>query len=155
MYPTIEADDILGIHASSGEGIAVSIDKDLLGVHGWYYNPEKNDEPYYISKEDADRWFCIQWMAGDSTDGIPGLWRIGEKTAVKLLDEWEQDQFYENIQEMYAEGKHSPENKYEVDDMALAMARCVRILQDGDYNIEKHEVNLWTPKLGYKKEREI
>ena len=43
-YPNLEADDILGIHASSGDAISISIDKDLMGVPGWYYNPEKNDE---------------------------------------------------------------------------------------------------------------
>jgi len=155
MYPTLEADDILGIHASSGDAISVSLDKDLKGVHGWYYNPDKNDEPYYITKEEAELWFCTQWMTGDTTDGIPGLWRIGVKTAKKLLDEWETDEWHKNIQEMYAEGKHSPENKYEVDDMALAMARCVRILQDGNYDIETKEITLWNPKLGYKKEQEI
>jgi len=155
MYPTLEADDVLGIHASSGDAISISIDKDLKGVHGWTYNPEKNDEPYYISEDDAERWFCMQWMAGDTTDGIPGLWRIGKKTAGKLLDEWATEDWHMCIQEMYAEGKHAPENKHEVEDIALAMARCVRILHDENYDIETGEITHWSQKLGYKKEQEI
>ena len=155
MYPTLEADDILGIHCSRGEAISVTIDKDLKGVRGWAYNPEKNDAPYYIDRESAERWFCMQWMSGDSTDGIPGLWRIGKKTAEKLLDEWEPEEYHDNIIALYSEGKHAPKNKYEVENMALAMAQCVRILQDEDYDMETEGIDLWAPKLGYKKKQEI
>ena len=147
-YPKLEADDILGIHSSSGDAISVSIDKDLKGVPGWYYNPEKNDEPYYISEEEAEEWFCVQWMAGDSTDGIPGLWRIGKKKAEKFLDEWDRDDWYNNIIELYTEGKHVPENKHEVDDMCTVMGQCVRILRHDNYNMETNEINYWCPKVG-------
>jgi len=148
IFPQLEADDVLGIYASSGEGISVSIDKDLKGVHGWLYNPDKNDEPYYISPEEAERWFCTQWMAGDSTDGLSGLWRIGEKTAKKLLDEWDSDEWHANIKEMYTEGNHVPKNAYDLNDMCEAMGQCVRILQDENYNRETNEIVHWKPKVG-------
>jgi len=148
IFPRLEADDVLGIYASSGRGISVSIDKDLKGVHGWLYNPDKNDEPYYISPEEAERWFCTQWMSGDSTDGLPGLWRIGKKTAEKLLNEWDQESWHENIREMYVDGKHVPKNTYNVDDMYNIMGQCVRILHEENYNIETNEIIPWKPKVG-------
>jgi hypothetical protein len=30
-------------------------------------------------------------------------------------------------------------------DFALAQARCVRILRDGDYNKDNNTINLWCP----------
>lgn len=144
----LEADDILGLGASSGEAISVSIDKDLRGVPGWLYNPEKDKKPYLISTEDADRWFCTQWMTGDSTDGIPGLWRIGKKKAEKMLNEWGIEDWCAEIEEMYKEGKHVPKNKHEVEDICSVMAQCVRILRHGEYDIKKEKVKLWFPELG-------
>ena len=146
--PRLEADDIMGIRASSGDSIAVTIDKDLRGVRGWHWNPDKEKDPMLISEEEAERWFCIQWMAGDSTDGIPGLWRVGRKKAEKFLDEWDYSEWHKNIIEMYEEGKHVPKNKHNVDDMSLAMARCVRILSHENYNIDTNEIVHWLPKVG-------
>lgn len=148
VYPKLEADDVLGIFASSGKGISVTIDKDLKGVSGWLYNPEKNDEPYYISPEDAERWFCTQWMSGDSTDGLPGLWRIGKKTAEKLLDEWDEENWHANIAEMYSEGKHVPKNDYEIENLCKIMGQCVRILHKENYNLKTEEITYWEPKVG-------
>lgn len=146
--PRLEADDILGIQSSSGESIAVSIDKDLRGVTGWHWNPDKEKEPVFISEEEAEHWFCVQWMAGDSTDGIPGLWKIGKKKAEKFLEEWDREEWHQNIIDMYNEGKHVPKNKHDVDDMSLAMGRCVRILSCDNYNIKTNDITHWLPKVG-------
>jgi len=149
VLPELEADDILGIYSSGGKAISVTIDKDLKGVPGWHFNPEKDKKPSYISNEEAERWFCIQWMAGDSTDGISGLWRVGKKTAEKFLDEWEYEDWYKNIVELYNEDKYKPKGKHDVEDIAKAMGQCVRILRDGDYNLKDKEIiNMWSPKDG-------
>jgi DNA polymerase-1 len=150
VLPKLEADDVLGIYASSGDAIAITIDKDLRGVMGWHYNPDKEEEPVFVDAESAERWFCIQWMAGDSTDGIPGLWRIGKKKASKFLDEWEKDEWYDQIRELYTEGKHVPENKHEVDDFCEAMGQCVRILSHDNYDKDTDKITMWTLKMGYK-----
>ncbi len=149
-FPHIEADDILGIYASKNTAIAVTIDKDLKGVQGWHYNPRKDTDLRYISKEDAYRFFCIQWMTGDSTDGIPGLWRIGPKKAEKLLDEWDISEWENNIIEMYGTDKHKLRCDCDIDypQIATVMGRCVKILEKGDYSIRNKEINLWVPKGG-------
>ena len=146
----LEADDLLGIAASSGEGIAVTIDKDLRGVPGWHYNPDKEDEPRYISPEEAELFFLVQWMSGDSTDNIPGLWRIGPKRARSFIKKWEGEDIYQNIINMYHEEKYIPKKTCDLegDDLAFAMARCVKILENGDYNSSTGKINLWVPKVG-------
>jgi len=147
--PKLEADDILGIYASSGKAISVSIDKDLKGVPGWLYNPDKDKKPYYISEDEAERWFCTQWMAGDNTDGIPGMWRIGKKKAEKFLNEWDPDDWYNNIQEMYSEEKYAPREEYDIENPCIAMGQCVRILRHDNYDMKKEEIKkVWSPIVG-------
>jgi 5'-3' exonuclease len=146
----IEADDLLGIYASSGKAIAVTIDKDLRGVRGWHFNPDKEKEEAYITPKEAERFFCQQWMTGDSTDGIPGLWRIGPKKAGKLLDEWAKKDWHGEIINMYTKDKHRPKDTCDLNDyeMAIAMARCVKILHSKDYNLKTKTIKLWEPIVG-------
>jgi len=148
--PNLEADDVLGIYASSGEGIAVTIDKDLRGVPGWHFNPNKEKEPTLISDDEAYRFFCKQWMMGDSTDGIPGLWKIGPKKADKMLDEWAKEDWEDEIMSLYKSDKHKPRknNDLEYPEIAIAMARCVQILTKDNYDRETDEIKLWSPKDG-------
>jgi 5'-3' exonuclease len=63
----------------------VSIDKDMAQIPGWHVNPTKDDFPRWVSEEEADYFLALQWLTGDSTDGIPGLPGIGPKKAEKLL----------------------------------------------------------------------
>lgn len=87
-----EADDLLGINAvQNGWGIA-SLDKDLRGVPGWHYVWQGKDEGvFYVTEEEADRFFYTQLLTGDRTDNIPGLFnRTGRKAMPKIkrgLDE--------------------------------------------------------------------
>lgn len=147
ILPNIEADDILGIYASSGRGIAITIDKDLRGVRGWHYNPDKEINPIFISRKEAYRFFCKQWMTGDATDCIPGLWLIGPKKADKLLDEWDKKDWEKNIIELYTVDKHRVKDDCGLGDpnTAIAMARCVKILATEDYNLKRKEIKLWSP----------
>mgnify|MGYP005817110959 CR=1 FL=1 len=151
-FDNIEADDIMGIYASSNRGIAVTIDKDLKGVRGWHYNPDKDKEPRYVSPEEAERFFCQQWIAGDSTDGIPGLWRVGPKKADKFLDDWEEDglEWYEEIMGLYEIEKYQPKDTcgLEPTELAIIMGQCVKILSNENFNLRTKELTLWSPKGG-------
>jgi len=76
-----EADDAMGIGAvQHGHGIA-TLDKDLDGIAGVHYNWKKRSV-YYVSPEDADRFFYSQLLTGDSTDNIRGLFK---RTGVKAM----------------------------------------------------------------------
>ena len=150
LLPNLEADDILGIYASKGTHISVTIDKDLKGVHGWHYNPNKDKEIRYVSKEEAYEFFCKQWMMGDSTDGIPGLWKIGPKKAEKFLSEWDKDDWEQNIIDLYDTDKHKVREDCDIPhpDIAIVMARCVKILTKKEYNLNKKQIKPWCPKSG-------
>ena len=146
----LEADDLMGMISSSDQGVSVTIDKDLRSVPGWHWNPDKEDKPTFISEEDADMFFYTQWMTGDSTDNIPGLWRVGPKKAEKILSNTPKEEWSSFILEMYKE-EQRPENKQidmDPEEFALAMARCVRILRKGEYDKDKGDIILWNPIIG-------
>ena len=139
-YDHIEADDILGIAASSGAAIAVTIDKDLNSVPGWHYNPDKDEEPRYISEQEADEFFALQIVTGDSTDGLPGLPKKGKTFFEKEIKYFDQEDWIQEIFWQYQEKGYDLE-------YLLSQARCVRILRDGEFDKTTGEINLWTPEL--------
>lgn len=82
-----EADDLLGIEQTKrkGEGILCSIDKDLMQIRGNHYNWNK-DIKFRINADASDRWFWLQMLMGDTADNIPGIPKIGEVKAHKMID---------------------------------------------------------------------
>lgn len=147
----LEADDLIGMMVSSGQAIGVTVDKDLRQVPGWHWNPDKESEPFEVTQDDADTYFYQQWMTGDTTDNVWGLWKVGPAKAKKVLDKTPKEDWDKVIMEMYQEEDWSkrPEEKRPLDmfrkDFALAQARCVRILRHGDYDKETCTINLWCP----------
>ena len=97
-----EADDALGYNAVlHGHGIA-TLDKDLDGVPGVHYNWKKRSV-YYVSPEDADRFFYAQLLTGDSTDNIRGLFK---RTGVKAMAATKEPlEYMDDPVEMYAHVK--------------------------------------------------
>jgi len=136
----LEADDVLGILAttpSNDEKIIVSIDKDLLQI------PTKiskdGETTIEVSEKEADYWFMMQTLTGDSTDGYSGCPQVGVKTAQKilgdhinvpLLDLWMR------VLAAYAKVGYSTAE-------VLQQARVAKILRNNDYNKETGEVKLW------------
>mgnify|MGYP003641490240 CR=1 FL=1 len=146
----LEADDLIGMMVSSGKAIGVTIDKDLRQVPGWHLNPDKEDDAILISKEDGDKFFYEQWMTGDSTDNIFGLWKIGPAKAKKLLDSTDKEDWDQVIMKQFNDEDWDKRPDLKKPDMskeefALAQARCVRILRAGDYNKKTKAIKLWSP----------
>lgn len=82
-----EADDAIGIEQYSAKDKStciVSIDKDLDSICGYHYHFVK-DSFYYVTLADANYNFFKQMLVGDTTDNIPGIFKVGPKTADKLL----------------------------------------------------------------------
>lgn len=76
-----EADDAMGMIQCTSDfpTIICSIDKDLDGIPGLHYNFHKNKKArgvYFVDEVEADRWFYKQILTGDSSDNIPGMYRI-------------------------------------------------------------------------------
>ncbi len=110
-----EADDIMGTLAVQAkekgiDTILVTSDLDLLqtindNVHVYalkkglsnieLYHPESFKEKYGI---EVDQFLDLKSLKGDSSDNIPGVPGVGEKTAAKLLQEYKTlDEVYKNV----------------------------------------------------------
>lgn len=84
-----EADDMCSIVAASCQAsndpyVVAHIDKDLNSIPGVHYNYDKKTW-YNVSVHEAEHWFFVQVLTGDSTDCIPGLKGVGEVGANKIL----------------------------------------------------------------------
>ena len=83
-YPTLEADDVLGILSQQYDMI-VSSDKDLLTIPGCVYSILK-DTVTTVTPEQADwNWF-MQALMGDRVDGYAGAKGMGAKRAARFLE---------------------------------------------------------------------
>jgi 5'-3' exonuclease len=82
----IEADDAVAMKMTEepGKYILVGVDKDLMQIPGWHYNPNKC-EKVYVDEFQAAYNFWTQMLTGDRVDNIPGLAGIGPKKAEKIL----------------------------------------------------------------------
>lgn len=91
METDCEADDGMSkaayefFRAGYVDYVIVSQDKDLNMVPGKHFNLPKNTL-YTVEPDDGLRFFYKQLLAGDSTDNIYGIYRIGMTTASKMID---------------------------------------------------------------------
>jgi DNA polymerase-1 len=134
----LEADDILGILGTRDpESIIVTIDKDLKSVPGNHWNPDKKEDGIVkISQDEADLFFLIQAIAGDSTDNYKGVPGVGMVKARRLLEK--EGATWQTVVDAYAKAD-LPESE------ALLNARMARILRASDWDEENNTVNLWNP----------
>lgn len=94
-----EADDLIRIWAEQCKKhdidyIICSIDKDLKCIPGKHWGMKKK-EMEIVSEAAALKHYYYQLLKGDSTDNIPGVPGVGEKTAVKLLATLSTEQEYQ------------------------------------------------------------
>ena len=100
MLPGVEADDVIGtgvlrwLSEGRGDAIIASTDKDLhcLIAHGalvWdHFKSEWHDDAWVRNKFGVapERLADLLALTGDATDGVPGVSKVGVKTAAKLLN---------------------------------------------------------------------
>lgn len=83
----LEADDLLTNRGYLNKNTVIcSTDKDLRTVPSYNYNISTRYSQR-ISKSIALYNFYYQLLIGDSTDNIPSPYNLGEKTAIKILEE--------------------------------------------------------------------
>ncbi len=136
--PRLEADDIMGILATGTKvvnPVMVTIDKDLRGVPGWHFNPDKEDFPVLVTEEQANHQFAIQWLTGDATDGFGGIKGVGPAKAAKILDG--EDDWWTLALSAYLDKGYTY-------DEAMAQARCARILRAEDFDAEARVAIPWS-----------
>lgn len=146
IRPTLEADDVLGILATSngaipGEKIIVSIDKDLKTVPGKLYNPNHPDDGVVdITEFEADLYHMMQTLTGDRVDNYPGCPGIGPVKAEKILTDADGDGGTPWERVVAAYKSHGATKKD-----ALLNARLARICRASEYDFKKRRVKLWNP----------
>ena len=85
--PGLEADDLVSVYHDPMKTVICSPDKDVLYQNRiCNYNYGKG-EMIAIDENDSLRFLWKQVLMGDSTDGIPGIPKVGPKTA----DTWLKD----------------------------------------------------------------
>ena len=162
VAPGVEADDVLGTLAgrAAAEGMDVVLvtgDKDMLQLVGdrvRVYDPQKGDTGKWYGPEEVEERFgtrpahVIDALAliGDSSDNVPGVRGIGEKTAKKLMARYASlEGLYEHLEDLKGKQKEKVEEDREQaffsrelvrikTDVALevAPAGCVRTEPDAD-----------------------
>lgn len=153
-----EADDLAGTFANEAKAetkvYLVTSDKDYLQLidenvkvvltKKGVTNTEEMDlksmeEVYGLTPE---QFVDLKALMGDSSDNIPGVSGVGEKTALKLMQEYKSlDNIYENIDEI----KGKLKEKLETDKMQAYMSQTLaRIVTDIpiDFNIEEFKLQV-------------
>ena len=85
MVEGCEADDVVAWYVRNG-AVGASADKDLLNTKGRWFDMYHSRRSYEkVKRKHADHFVLLQTLAGDSTDNIIGIPRVGMKTAENLL----------------------------------------------------------------------
>jgi DNA polymerase-1 len=156
--PDYEADDIIGTlskMAEEEEGAEIKIisgDKDLLQLVSNHttvditrkgitevdsYTPAFLDEKLGISPIQI---IDMKGLMGDSSDNIPGVPGVGEKTAIKLLKEFETvENLYEHLNEV--SGNKLKEKLEENKDQALMSKELATIFRDAPITVALDDIS--------------
>ena len=133
----VEGDDVLGILHCEGD-VIVSQDKDLLTIPGLHL---RDGELIEQTQYAANHAFFTQCLKGDAADNYPGLKGMGAVGAKKLLSSCKTEyEMWHKVLGAYEKAGHD-------EAFALQMARCARILRQGEYDLETNTPKLWTPPL--------
>lgn len=135
--PGLEADDVLGILATSkkiipGRKVIFSPDKDLLQIPGLKLDKGQIGE---VSEETGWYQLWYQVLVGDSTDGYPGCPGVGPVKADKIL--------MSVSPEEYPSACFNAYQKAGVQDTFETMVNVARILTASTYNFKTKEPILW------------
>ena len=152
-----EADDIIGTLSLQAEsdGFEVKVysgDKDLTQLSSKdttvcitrkgitdieVYTPQHIKEKWEIP---PDRIIDMKGLMGDSSDNIPGVPGVGEKTAIKLLKEFDSlEKLLESIDKV--SGKKLKEKLEENKDQAIMSKELATILREAPIEVTVEELN--------------
>ncbi|MEW6121285.1 MAG: exonuclease [Pseudomonadota bacterium] len=173
-WPGLEADDTLGILATSpetyaGKRIVVGKDKDFKTIPGFHHTVGDRDgsgrpKVREISLWEADRFHLIQTLAGDRIDGYDGCPGIGMERAERIIDaptrlrpepgvitrgprkgEKTIKWVAEETQDLWACIVTHYQKAGLTEAEALTTARLANILRADQYDRASETITLWTP----------
>ena len=152
-----EADDAISIRAhelfKDGKPyVIVSLDKDLDMIPGEHYNWVK-DIKYQSNPYEGLLIFYRQVLTGDNVDNIPGLWKVGKKTAEKILPTPAKGSMWWTSSEMYTAVISEYIRRLGKDDKETDKEYLTRVISTVTRNarllwLQTYEGELWSaPKL--------
>ncbi len=163
----LEADDILGTIAkrSEAEGMEVALvsgDRDLLQIASDHIKiriPKTKGgkteiEDYYASDVEAayhvnpTQFIELKALMGDTADNIPGVPKVGEKTATELMTTYGSlDNIYAHVEEISKKSiRESLIANKDLADLSKVLA-TIETNADFDFSYEKAQLgNLYTPE---------
>jgi DNA polymerase-1 len=159
--PGFEADDLIASLANraAGSGFQVRIvsgDKDfcqLVTTGIRLYSPGKGDgEPEVVGPEEVparlhvrpDQVIDFLALMGDASDNVPGVPKVGEKTAAELLEKFGSlDRLYEHLEEVEKPALRKNLAEHRAD--ALLSRELVTLRSDLDVGVEPEDLVLRTP----------
>ncbi|WP_456437741.1 DNA polymerase I [Desulfurobacterium sp.] len=157
-----EADDILGtigkkLAEEGYEVIIISPDKDIRqlieeNVHVLSISPQKKTETLYTLETFREKFGYepgqipdIFGLAGDTSDNIPGVPGIGEKTATKLIKEFGSlEKLYENLDKLPPKRKKALEDYR---DQAFMSKKLATIDKNVPIDVEPGNLKLKDPDV--------
>lgn len=150
-----EADDIIATLAKkfAAEGMEITVvtgDKDLMQIVTEHVRlldtmKDKTYGPQEVTERfgGADKVVEVQALAGDSSDNIPGVPGIGEKTAKALIDEFgDVETLLANLEKV--KGKRR-ENLEKYADLARLSKQLVTLVGDLPLDLDEHDFTLTEP----------
>ncbi|MDX1529949.1 MAG: DNA polymerase I [Rhodothermales bacterium] len=160
----VEADDVIGTLAKRAEAedvdvVIFSADKDfrqLLSEHVSMLRPAYKGESFDLETAetfrekydglDPEQFVDMLALMGDSSDNVPGVPGIGEKTAVKLLKEYGSvEELLEHAEDV--KGKRAREGLTEHRADAVLSKKLVRIHTDLDLDVDWHRLRRTDPDV--------
>lgn len=160
-----EADDVIGTLAHDAEGagvtsVIVSGDKDfyqLIGPRTFLLNPGRGGpaavQEEFVTPENASERLGVPpervtdylAMVGDSSDNVPGVHGIGDKTARTLIEQYgDLDTILQHAEEV--KGKRAREGLLACRDDALLSRRLVTIQKDVPVGVSIEEFKAREPR---------
>ncbi|MFW6456750.1 MAG: DNA polymerase I [Planctomycetota bacterium] len=156
MKENYEADDVLAAAAHQAaqkevKSVLVTTDKDVEqciddNTHVLHLHKSKEellDAEALKEKKDLEPWQIVEMMAlaGDNSDNIPGIYRVGPKTATKLIKQFGSvDNLYDHLDEV--SGDALRERLTENRDQVELSRRLVTIDEEIPINLDLEECRL-------------
>ena len=155
-----EADDLLGSLARQGEAAGLEVylvtgDRDAFQlvtphVRVLSSNPRTSEPVVYDAAAVQARWGVrpdqvvdFKGLMGDSSDNIPGVPGIGEKTAARLLGQYPDiDSIYAHLDDLKPAARKKLESQHE---LALLSRELARIVTDLPVDLDLRRTRLWQP----------
>jgi len=161
--PEVEADDVVGTLARQAEAdgadvVIVSPDKDfkqLLTEKVSIYKPARGDKDFEIITDedfrdeyglDPVQFIDMLALWGDTSDNVPGVPNIGEKTSMKYLkDYYDVEEVLDHADDI---GGKRGQNLKEYAEEARMSKRLVRIRTELDVDLDWHQLRRAEPDEG-------